>query len=258
MGRRGDAAADLWGLGACLYTAVEGRAPFDRGDMLASMTAVVADEPDLSRHAGSLQPVISGLLNKDPGKRLGPAEAERMLRQVASAGGRARWLRTRRRRAAGGTGRPQAPLPPAPASAPDVPAPHEIPALVVPEPQAPEPQAPELQASALPAPESRQPEPEAVAVPAIAPGPYVSRPLVPRPHGHWVRGTAGGLLKVHEQHRLLDQRAQRLAGLSQRPLRLHLGPGQRRHLPAHRPVRRTEVEPARIGLAVRPGAVSFG
>jgi hypothetical protein len=74
---------DLWGLGASLYTAVEGHPPFDRDGALATLTAVVADEPDQALHAGPLEPVISGLLRKDPGQRLGSAEAERLLRQVA-------------------------------------------------------------------------------------------------------------------------------------------------------------------------------
>jgi len=75
-------AADLWGLGASLYTAVEGHPPFERDDVLASLTAVVADDPDPASHAGPLRPVISGLLRKDPDRRLGPAQAEAMLRQA--------------------------------------------------------------------------------------------------------------------------------------------------------------------------------
>jgi serine/threonine protein kinase len=79
--------ADLWGLGASLYAAVEGHGPFDRdGGALASLTAVVADEPEPATHAGPLLwPVISGLLRKDPDKRLDAAEAERMLRRVGTA-----------------------------------------------------------------------------------------------------------------------------------------------------------------------------
>ena len=77
------APGDLWGLGASLYTAVEGRPPFERDGALATLTAVVADEPDQAPHAGPLEPVISGLLRKDPEQRLGAAEAERLLRQAA-------------------------------------------------------------------------------------------------------------------------------------------------------------------------------
>jgi tRNA A-37 threonylcarbamoyl transferase component Bud32 len=75
---------DLWGLGASLYAAVEGRPPFERDNALATLTAVVADELAEPAHAGPLGPVIIGLLRKDPHQRLGPDEAERMLRRVAA------------------------------------------------------------------------------------------------------------------------------------------------------------------------------
>jgi eukaryotic-like serine/threonine-protein kinase len=86
-GGRSGPAGDLWGLGASLYAAVEGHGPFDRdGGALASLTAVVADEPEPSIRAGPLLwPVISGLLRKDPDRRLDAAEAERMLRLAAAA-----------------------------------------------------------------------------------------------------------------------------------------------------------------------------
>jgi serine/threonine protein kinase len=77
------APGDLWGLGASLYAAVEGRPPFERNGALATLTAVVADEPDEAPHAGPLEPVITGLLRKDPGQRLSAAEAEGLLRQAA-------------------------------------------------------------------------------------------------------------------------------------------------------------------------------
>ena len=75
-------AADLWGLGASLYSAVEGKPPFERPGVLASLTAVVSEEPEPPLHAGPLEPVISGLLRKDPGTRLGAADAEQMLHDV--------------------------------------------------------------------------------------------------------------------------------------------------------------------------------
>jgi serine/threonine protein kinase len=86
-GGRSGPAGDLWGLGASLYAAVEGHGPFDRdGGVLASLTAVVADEPEPATRAGPLLwPVISGLLRKDPDTRLDAAEAERMLRLAGAA-----------------------------------------------------------------------------------------------------------------------------------------------------------------------------
>lgn len=85
MGRPSGPAGDLWGLGASLYAAVEGHGPFDRdAGALASLTAVVADEPPPTAHAGPLlSPVISGLLRKNPDERLEAAEAERLLSRAA-------------------------------------------------------------------------------------------------------------------------------------------------------------------------------
>ena len=91
LGRQAGPPADLWGLGASLYAAVEGHGPFDRdGGALVSLTAAVADEPAPAIHAGPLWPVINGLLRKDPGRRLDAAEAEWMLRQVAASAAPAR------------------------------------------------------------------------------------------------------------------------------------------------------------------------
>ena len=48
--------------------------------------AVVNEDPDPPSRAGVLWPVIRGLLDHVPSRRLGPAETERMLREVAGAG----------------------------------------------------------------------------------------------------------------------------------------------------------------------------
>jgi len=85
-GGHSGAPGDLWGLGACLYAAVEGRPPFERDNALATLTAVVADEPEPPAHAGPLGPVISGLLRKDPAERLSAGEAERRLGDIAANG----------------------------------------------------------------------------------------------------------------------------------------------------------------------------
>ena len=84
-GGHSGAPGDLWGLGASLYTAVEGHPPFERANALASITAVITDELAPATHAGALWPVLSGLLRKDPDSRLDAAETERLLRGVSAA-----------------------------------------------------------------------------------------------------------------------------------------------------------------------------
>src|SRR5581483_2018652 len=86
-GEKAGPESDLWALGASLFAAVEGRPPFDRDGVLASLTAVVADELDPAPHAGPLRPVIEGLLDKDPATRLDIARTEQLLLGVESAAG---------------------------------------------------------------------------------------------------------------------------------------------------------------------------
>jgi len=72
--------SDLFSLGVTLYTAVEGRPPFDKGDALETMHAVVEEPPTPPHRAGPLTPVLYGLLDKDPARRWDAAQTRSMLR----------------------------------------------------------------------------------------------------------------------------------------------------------------------------------
>jgi hypothetical protein len=78
--------SDLWSLGATLFTAVEGRPPFDKGEPLPTMTAVVTGEHAPFVAAGPLAPVIEGLLEKDPERRMTAEEACEGLKRVVDSG----------------------------------------------------------------------------------------------------------------------------------------------------------------------------
>ena len=78
-------ASDLWSLGATLYTAVEGRAAFDTGEPLTTMTAVVTGDARPFEAAGPLTPVLTGLLHKDPAERWDAATARAGLTAVLAA-----------------------------------------------------------------------------------------------------------------------------------------------------------------------------
>ena len=83
-GQRPGPAGDLWSLGATLYSAVEGRPPFDAPNALGTLTAVTSDPVEPPRVEGPLRDAILGLLAKDPADRL-DIPTVRGLLQLAAA-----------------------------------------------------------------------------------------------------------------------------------------------------------------------------
>ncbi|MFJ4619187.1 serine/threonine-protein kinase [Streptomyces sp. NPDC088812] len=85
-GERTGPASDLWSLGALLCTALSGESPFRRDSLGGILHAVVSAEIRTPPQAVPLLPVVQGLLERDPRRRLDAAEAERMLRAFLETG----------------------------------------------------------------------------------------------------------------------------------------------------------------------------
>ncbi|MFI7442224.1 serine/threonine-protein kinase [Nonomuraea indica] len=88
-------ASDLWSLGAALYAAAEGRAPFERPMAAAVAAAVLLHAPPYPERAGRvLGDLIMAMLAKDPAERPPAASVRERLAAVAEPGRRRRrrWL----------------------------------------------------------------------------------------------------------------------------------------------------------------------
>jgi serine/threonine protein kinase len=124
-------AADLWGLGATLFAALEGRPPYDvHGDPVSTITEVVDGEVPRPRTSNAVADVIMALMVKDPDARMPLDEVRHRLRPLiddpddplypgspdAPTIGAGLPVPTQAERAEFSAGRPP-PLPPAPTGA---------------------------------------------------------------------------------------------------------------------------------------------
>jgi len=87
-GDEGGIPADLFGLGATLFYAVEGYGPFAREDAMACLIATVCDEHPRPVRGMALAAVIDGLLAKDVADRMDSAAAREALLAAVRPRGR--------------------------------------------------------------------------------------------------------------------------------------------------------------------------
>lgn len=76
---------DLWSIGVTLFAAVEGYSPFRRNNITAAIAAVISGSVPRMERAGWLEPVISGLLERDPERRLTVEQAMDLLSKRGEA-----------------------------------------------------------------------------------------------------------------------------------------------------------------------------
>ncbi|MFJ8405814.1 WD40 repeat domain-containing serine/threonine protein kinase [Streptomyces microflavus] len=81
-GREATSAGDVWALGATLYAAVEGTAPFDAPNLTALFHAILSKALPPPRHAGPLAPLLESMLVKNADERPRAAVIARRLGEL--------------------------------------------------------------------------------------------------------------------------------------------------------------------------------
>ena len=76
--------ADMWSLGATLYSAAEGRPPYDGDNALGTLTSVISDPVEPPRVGGPLAEAILGLLEKEPADRMSIPQTRSLLERAAA------------------------------------------------------------------------------------------------------------------------------------------------------------------------------
>jgi serine/threonine protein kinase len=76
------AATDLWALGALLFRAVQGHAPYPEESTAELVQMVCAEPPAYAEECGPLRPVVESLLRQDPTERLDFEELRGWLRSL--------------------------------------------------------------------------------------------------------------------------------------------------------------------------------
>ncbi|MFF0433180.1 serine/threonine protein kinase [Streptomyces sp. NPDC004327] len=75
-------ATDLWALGALLYRAVQGHAPYPEDSAAELVQLVCAEPPAFAEESGPLRPVVESLLRQDPTERPDVEELSGWLRSL--------------------------------------------------------------------------------------------------------------------------------------------------------------------------------